>query len=325
MEAEKVQQMPHPVNGFILAAGYGSRLQPLTHALPKPLLPCMGVPLITIALQQLRDHGIQHVGVNTHHLPAHFAYLSEYPYVTLLHEPELLGSAGFVSNLNQTLCEHDLIIYNGDILSDIDFTALQQLHRASNAFATLALLPTALANTRPVFMRDGQVVAIGNDQPIHSSAHTFACAQVLSPAFLRLIATHNFTDINTAWQHALAQNYPLAAFLHRGMWFDIGTPVHFFRAHCALHQKLLHQPDFLNITALLDEEIHLHADHAIVGTPDIHKNCLINTQTFITSSNVTMHASAQLDHCVVMNATTVRGNHSHALLLAEHIANFLPA
>lgn len=307
--------MSLPANAFILAAGYGSRLRPLTDSIPKPLLPCMGVPLIDIVLHQLRMHGIEHISINTHHLPAKFAHLSHQPQVTLLHEPTLLGSAGFVRNLDHL--DHDLVVYNGDILSDIDFAALYQTHLDRKAIATLALLPTLLPDTRPVYMRDGYLDTGTRRAP--RSAHTFACAQVLSAEFLQLIAKHSFTHIKDAWQYALDQHYPIATFLHRGLWFDIGTPANFFHAHQALHRKLQHDPDFLHIPTLLGKELHLHDDHVIVGTPLIEKNCLIKTQTFITSSQVTIHTPAQLDHCVVMHDASVRASYSHTLLLSEHV------
>ena len=349
--------MSLPPNAFILAAGYGSRLRPLTDTTPKPLLPCMGVPLIDITLYQLQQHGVQHTYINTHHLPDKFAYLSAQRQelesnaavgnarllarsshsgmrsgaeresgrrspqrqVTLLHEPTLLGSAGVVHNLNQDARNHDLIVYNGDILSDIDFAALYQTHLARQAIATLALLPTTQLNTQPVYVHDGQLVACdASTRQGHPSAHTFACAQVWSVEFLQLIVEHNFTHIKDAWQYALARRYPIATFLHRGLWYDIGTPVNFFKAHQALHQKLQCDPDFLHIATLLGKELHLHDEHVIVGTPHIDKSCLIKTQTFITSSRVTIHAPAQLDHCVVMHDAIVCDSHSHTLLLGKH-------
>ena len=305
------------INAFILAAGYGSRLRPLTDSMPKPLLPCMGVPLLDIALHQLRRHGAQHIYINTHHLAAEFAYLAAKQHISLLHEPTLLGSAGFVRNLDDL--DHDLIVYNGDILSDIDFTALYHTHLERKAIATLALLPEVRPNTRPVYMHGHHLVALDKStrQGQHS-AHTFACAQVLSAEFLQLIVKHNFTHIKDAWQHALDHRYPIATFLHCGFWYDIGTPVNFFKAHQALHQRLQHDPNFLHLAKLLGKDLHLHPHHAIVGTPQIDKNCLIKAQTFITSEHVTMHAPAQLDHCVVMHNTIVRDTYSHTLLLGKH-------
>ena len=225
--------MTHSVNAFILAAGYGSRLRPLTDTIPKPLLPCMGVPLIDITLHQLRTQGIQHIYINTHHLPDKFAHLSRQPQelasgkescaaasgkescaaasgkkppraqrvVTLLHEPTLLGSAGFVRNLDQL--NTDLITYNGDIISDIDFAALYQTHLQRKAIATLALLPAALPNTRPVYMhkrtshRPRRVHAAKT--PPCQCPHFRLCAS----AKCRVLATDRGTRIHPH-QHRLA-------------------------------------------------------------------------------------------------------------------------
>ncbi len=65
--------IPRVRKAFVLGAGLGTRLRPLTNVLPKPLLPIFGKPLITFALDHLRQIGIEQFWVNTHHLPEKFS------------------------------------------------------------------------------------------------------------------------------------------------------------------------------------------------------------------------------------------------------------
>ena len=86
------------MRAILLAAGYGTRLRPLTNTIPKCLVPIKGVPLLQIWLERLTNAGIGPFLINTHYLPKEvegFAESSRYrDQVTLVHEPELLGTAG---------------------------------------------------------------------------------------------------------------------------------------------------------------------------------------------------------------------------------------
>lgn len=307
-----MSQLPR---GFILAAGRGSRLHPLTTVLPKPLLTCMGVPILDIALNQLRH--LVHIGINTHYLAEKFVYLPERDHrLKLFPERNLLGTAGFLQNIEAWLGEDDLLVYNGDIVSDIDFNLLYQTHLRGNAVATLALLPYPLPCARNVHVRDGRVVAINNAST--SSHHGFACAQILTAAFRRCVHRQNFTHIVDAWHYVLAQKKIIAAYIHPGLWLDVGTPRSFFRAHQELRRRLLITPDFLHISTLLGQsKLCLYPDHVTVGSPHVGTNCLFNT--FIVGDGVTVCDQAQLDHCIVMGNTTITGNHSYELILNDYV------
>src|ERR1700692_839488 len=91
---------------FVLGAGLGTRLRPLTNLVPKPLLPIFGKPLITFALDHLRQAGIEKFWVNSHHLAEKFA--AQFPRgeyngasVELVHEPELLETGGGIKNIER--------------------------------------------------------------------------------------------------------------------------------------------------------------------------------------------------------------------------------
>jgi aminoglycoside/choline kinase family phosphotransferase/choline kinase len=137
--------IPKIKTAFILGAGLGMRLRPLTEKRPKPLLPVGGRPLITFAMDHCLDVGIERFIVNTHHCPA--AYDETFPErswrgkpILFRHETILLDTAGGLKNIEDLLTEDEtILIYNGDILSDLPLGRLLGAHSAGGREVTLAL------------------------------------------------------------------------------------------------------------------------------------------------------------------------------------------
>lgn len=130
---------------FILGAGLGTRLRPLTERLPKPLLPLCGRPIITHVMDHLIGAGIERFIVNTHHRPE--AYGEAFPDagwrgvpIIFRHEPTLLDTAGGLKNIEDLLSGDEAILcYNGDILSDMPLAGLIAAHGKDRPDATLLL------------------------------------------------------------------------------------------------------------------------------------------------------------------------------------------
>jgi len=130
---------------FILGAGLGTRLRPLTENCPKPLLPVGGRPLITYAMDHCRSIGVERFIVNTHHCAG--AYEKAFPGgsrrgmpILFRHEPVLLDTAGGLKNIEDLLEEAEtILVYNGDILSDLPLERLLAAHAAGSREVTLAL------------------------------------------------------------------------------------------------------------------------------------------------------------------------------------------
>src|SRR5205823_12822683 len=110
--------------GFVLGAGLGMRLRPLTDDLPKPLVPIFQKPLITFAFDHLLAAGCDKLVVNTHRLPERFAdVFPESLYrdrrILFLHEPEILGTGGGIKNAHRFFGNEPFVVYSGDILTEI--------------------------------------------------------------------------------------------------------------------------------------------------------------------------------------------------------------
>ncbi len=130
---------------FILGAGLGLRLRPLTDRLPKPLLELGGRPIITYAMDHLLTVGVNRFIVNTHHCPE--VYLKKFPDrqwrgvpITFRREPTLLDTAGGLKNIEDLLDEDETILcYNGDVITDLPLQKLLETHEQKRPEVTLAL------------------------------------------------------------------------------------------------------------------------------------------------------------------------------------------
>ncbi len=134
------------MRAMILAAGYGTRLWPLTVDRAKPAIPFMGRPLVGYVAQYLARHGFKDVVVNLHHRPesvrsalgdgGRFGVRLRY-----VEEPAILGTSGALDNARHLLEGETLVVINGKLATDIDLAAALDTHRRTRALATLVLRP----------------------------------------------------------------------------------------------------------------------------------------------------------------------------------------
>lgn len=129
------------MKAFLLAAGIGSRLRPLTDTVPKCMLPIDGIPLIDIWLDAFGRAGVTEVLINLHHLPdivaEHLESREPFPHVHAVFEPELLGSAGtLLANRTWVEAEESFLVCNADNLTDFDLGLLIDAHGRGGAVAT---------------------------------------------------------------------------------------------------------------------------------------------------------------------------------------------
>ena len=153
------------MKAFLLAAGVGSRLRPITDTIPKCMVAIDGRPLLDIWLDAFDRAGVDEVLVNLHHLPdvvrRHLAARTGPPAVRTVFEPELLGSAGtLVANRHWVDGEEFFLACNADNLTDFDLRSLIDAHREHDAIATLAVFHSENPSA-------GGVVELDADRPGH--------------------------------------------------------------------------------------------------------------------------------------------------------------
>lgn len=132
------------MKAMILAAGVGSRLDPLTRNLPKPLVPIVNRPVMEHIVRLLKKHGFTNIMVNLHYLgdqiEKHFGDGSDLGVqLHYSYEDQLWGDAGSVKRVEDFLRDDTFLVVGGDDLADIDITRLLKTHREKGALATIAL------------------------------------------------------------------------------------------------------------------------------------------------------------------------------------------
>src|SRR5438128_2714886 len=112
---------------MVMAAGAGTRLRPLTHAIPKPMVPIANRPVLEYTLENVRRHGITELVLNLHSHPElirrHFADGRRWGVkISYSYEPDLLGTAGGVKKVESFLNQGTFLVLSGDGLTNIDLT-----------------------------------------------------------------------------------------------------------------------------------------------------------------------------------------------------------
>jgi NDP-sugar pyrophosphorylase family protein len=129
---------------MVLAAGFGTRLKPLTDKTPKALVEIDGKPMIENVILKLAGSGIKEIIINTHYLFDKIEkYFMENDFgvnITLIREKEILGTGGAIKNAQSYLKDsEDFLIYNVDVNSDLDIVSMYNFHISNSSFATLAV------------------------------------------------------------------------------------------------------------------------------------------------------------------------------------------
>lgn len=193
------------MKALVLAAGAGTRLRPFTDGCPKPMVHVGGRPAITHILGWLREHHVTDVAINLHHFPrvltdhvgdgAAFGVRVRYS----LEAPRPLGTAGSLRPLRDFFAgaEAFVVVY-GDVLTDLDLTALMQRHRATRADATMALT-TVEDPTRAgivAFGEDGRITRMVEKPKAEDVFSRWANAgvYVCGPAVLDYVAAEGAQD-----------------------------------------------------------------------------------------------------------------------------------
>jgi mannose-1-phosphate guanylyltransferase len=230
------------MRAILLAAGCGTRLRPLTNTIPKCLVPIKDKPLLEIWLERLTEAGMGPFLINTHYLAEQVeAYIKSSPYqkqVTLVHEHELLGTAGtLIANLDFFQGEDGLLIH-ADNYCLADFPAFVQAHlqRPAECVLTMMTFRTDTPSSCGIVELDERGVVVGFHEKVATPPGNLAngAVYILSAALLtrmgkdlrsakdfstevlerfvgRIYAhetTENFRDIGTAEGYASANNNP---------------------------------------------------------------------------------------------------------------------
>lgn len=311
--------MPLITQAFVLGAGLGTRLRPLTDDLPKPLIPIFQKPLITFALDHLCGLGVESFVINTHHLATQFENLfgggtyAGHP-LKLVHEPDLLGTGGGIKNVEGLLRAEPFIVYSGDLLTDFALEPLIEEHFRKGNDVTLALRKTGLA--AGVALQNCRVVDIENKYG-HAGEYDFANVSVWNPEiFQRIPPAQNisFIPILVEW---IGQGGKLGGVvLDDGKWFNIGSRAEYLEVHRII-EKERWKPDYVSTA---EWPVHVAADAVVdpgarlSGFYSVGAACRVGAAAILENTilwpGAQIASRSHLRNCIVRSHRKAEGEHS---------------
>nr|WP_323778054.1 nucleotidyltransferase family protein [Amylibacter sp.] len=225
-----------PKSAMVFAAGFGTRMAPLTDRTPKPMLPVAGKPLINHSLDLL--DGIENIVVNTHYLADHLEnHLRDTPHVTCLREsPDILETGGGLKNALPLLGADPVIVLNSDavFVGDSPIPALLSHWDPAKMDALLILVP--IANTIEhkgagdfVCNAAGQLSRRGKNP---AAPYVYTGVQILKTDRLAAIKETAFS-LNLLWDQMIAEGRAFGL-VYDGKWVDVGRPAGITAAEKAL-------------------------------------------------------------------------------------------
>jgi mannose-1-phosphate guanylyltransferase len=225
------------VKAVVLVGGEGTRMRPLTETVPKPLLPMVDRPFLDHVLDRLAASGVDSVVLSSPYLEQVFdPFLrtreGKPPAVHWITESQPLGTAGAIANALDQL-DDTFLVLNGDILTDLDLTAMTAFHRSRGAVATISLAP--VDDARPFGLVDldpnARVRAFREKptDPVKGNVNTGT--YVLEPVALQGVSTNRSVSIETeVFPGLIDAKVPVYGFLSDVYWKDLGTPEKFLLA-----------------------------------------------------------------------------------------------
>ncbi len=223
----------------VLAAGFGTRLRPLTRVEPKPLLPMWGVPMLERILSLLEKWGVEEIAVNAHwqaeKIRRYVAGRKGRAKVVVADEPEILGTGGVLNPLRYLLGTEPFWLVNGDIVvADLDPQPIVDAYVKSGSFAGCWM--SAAFGPRTVEADPGgRICNWKSDVAGDWGTYTYCGCALLGPQVLDYVAPTGFSTIVQAYEKAMMDGrLVVGADPDGAYWADCGTLESYLEAHAAL-------------------------------------------------------------------------------------------
>lgn len=230
--ADLIHERDLPISAVVMAGGYGVRLLPLTENVPKPMLPVGDQPVMEHILKQLNSAGINRVNVTTHYLPKiiedHFGDGSRFGLnIQYVNEETPLGTAGALGLIEDK--KEPLLVINGDILTKMDFRAMNDYHKEHKADMTVAVRQYDFQIPYGVLECEGVKVYGVNEKPL-MTFFVNAGVYLLEPSVSTFIPSGKRFDMTDLIQALISDGRSVVSFPIMEYWLDIGQLEDYERA-----------------------------------------------------------------------------------------------
>ncbi len=216
------------MKAFLLAAGFGERLKPLTEKIPKPLIKVAGVPSICYAISLIKEAGIEHVVCNLHYrhddIIGFFAENKNFGLrIEFSIEEEILGTGGGLKRCEKLLSGESFVMINSDIITDVKLIDIINEHRQKRARGTVMLHRNEDGTGHTTSVIGDKAADFNNIlKKDIKMEYDFSGISVL-PALIFKYLKNEFSDIVSTGFIPLIKDHGLNYYIHRGIRFDIGT------------------------------------------------------------------------------------------------------
>jgi mannose-1-phosphate guanylyltransferase len=314
------------LKAVVLAAGFGTRLKPLTDNCPKPLIPLLNNPILHISLDQLFRAGFRDFGVNAHYL-ADFIEASCHQWVEhhapaslkISKEINILGTGGALVALRSFLGGDTFLVYNGDIVSDIDFLRLQSLHEEQRNFVTMTLNPRHNGKDRAVWCQPPsnkssdfsddllEVVGISKDRPDsnpEAEPFTFASGYCADRRLIDFLPQIGPSDVIAGINEGLTRGLKVVGMVHKGFWADIGSPKSYFDTSMSIASDVQVDPN--QIQRIFGKKPVLRHDTAQINPSARLLGSVIVGARAVVKEHVTLQDCILLDDSIIESGEQLR-------------------
>ena len=308
------------MRAMILAAGLGTRLEPLTSIRPKPLFPVLNRPLLGITIGQLQKMGATRIVINAHHLAnqiERFIRGERWDLeVQVRVEPDILGTGGGIKNCADLLRDAPFFcVINADIYYTFDLRPAIRYHTASNNLVTLVLCDDPRFNQVGID-EEGQIVSIRGQEVKKSLSPprvlTFTGIHLISSRLLDSMPSAGFFDIIRFYLDLASRGETIRGYqMQEGYWRDIGR----IADYRALHRDLIGDGG----EPIIHPEARIEEGARIEGICCVGKKARIGSGALIKDSiiwdEVVISTGCVVEECVVGSGTQVKGVHRGEVLI----------
>ena len=314
---------------FLLAAGFGTRLRPLTNHRPKPMLPLLGRPMLDYAVGHLYNHGHRSFVVNAHHLwdkVQEWAHTPPFDIkVTVQIEiPDILGTGGGLKAAEDELADV-FLVWNGDIFSDIDPQTLLDGCSTHTACMALNYADELGTTTRLLSDEDGHVTRIGTLCQTEDAEELPSTTDGWHFSGIHAIQRAGLQDVEEGFQCIVRSGYmkwvperKVSAHLHEGFWVDTGTPIEYWRANIAALRGEFELP--------FDGWAETNTEHQKQGSW-VHHSASVEGILLesIVGSGAKISSTTSLTECIVWDGVEVpEGNYTKCIFYDGGILDLNP-
>ena len=302
---------------FVLGAGLGLRMRPLSEVLPKPLIPIFQKPLITFALDHLIAVGVESFIINAHHLAPAFQELFAtgsyrgHP-VQLVYEPQILGTGGGIKNVERLLGNAPFFSYSGDLLTDIPLQPLMAEHFRAGNDVTIAVRDRGMRSD--VALEEGRVVDIANRYG-REGRFDYAGVAIWSPAIFERIPpaqSLSFIPILTEW---IGQGGKIGGVpSNGGQWFNIGSRREYLAVHRTIQEERW-KPDYVTAPEWpmsVSPDAQVDSTARLSGFHSIGAGCQVGAEAALEDTilwpGAQIASRSRLRNCIVRSERKAEGH-----------------